>query len=201
MSSIEAIFKFLKINVADSAVAKLHQYCELVISGNTRVNVTGARTVDDFIAGPLFDALTLIPLLCPHSTIVDIGSGGGLPAVPLTILFPDINLTLVEPRTRRAAFLKQVQQMLFLTNEIRCTQDRELSARQWDAAISQAVFPPPLWMKRARRLVRPGGCIYVLSSSAVAPDQLPSGCHIELQQDWKRPMDGATRFSTRIRIV
>jgi 16S rRNA (guanine527-N7)-methyltransferase len=48
--------------------------------------------------------------------MVDIGSGGGLPAIPLSILFPDISLTLVEPRSRRVVFLQQVQQALSLSN-------------------------------------------------------------------------------------
>ena len=197
---IETILAHLGLSVAAAQQQRLAQYARIVIDANARVNITGARDIAGFILGPLFDALTLIPVLRAHATLIDVGSGGGLPALPLAILRPEITLTLTEPRPRRFRFLQEAATALDLPLDIRATQDRELPAQSWDGAVAQAVFPPPIWLKRGRRLVRDGGDLYALTSSPIDPPALPPKCRIEQQQSWQRPGDATPRYATRVGV-
>jgi 16S rRNA (guanine(527)-N(7))-methyltransferase RsmG len=144
-------------------------------------------------------ALTLVPLLDPGRTVVDVGSGGGLPGIPAAILVPELRVTLVEPRSRRTAFLRHAGHALGLELEVVQCRVEELRDHQWNGAVSEAVWPAHEWLARAVRLVEPGGAVYVLSSNAIEPDALPTGAKKETECDFTRPHDGATLWATRVR--
>ena len=191
------ILKLLEIAASDSQIQSLQRYSEMVLAHNPRVNITGAKDLSTFIEGPLFDALTLLTVVTPAGTFVDIGSGGGLPAVPLCILRPDMQLTLVEPRTKRAAFLKTVIDAFHLNAEVLQTQDRELAQKVFDGASAQAVFPPARWIARARKLVCEGGAIYTLTSVEITPEILPNRVALEVQKTFHR--GDVVRYAARLR--
>ncbi len=80
-------------------------------------NLTAVRDPEAMVAVHLLDALALAPLV-RGTTLADIGSGGGLPGVPLAIVERELQVTLVEPRAKRAAFLAHVVRRLGLDNVI-----------------------------------------------------------------------------------
>lgn len=193
------ILEVLGIDAGDDQVEKLAIYAEEILCWNRRVNLTGAKTVEAFVAGPLFDALTLIPVLEKSVCLVDIGSGGGLPGVPAALLGDVQTVTLVEPRKKRVAFLHHIVQRLDLRGEVVEGRNTGLSPGTWDAAVAQAVWPAPTWVQHAVRLVKRGGAIYSLTSTPLAPGDLPAGATIEQQLHWSRPIDHAERWTARIR--
>ena len=99
----EVSFRKLEIEIDGKTIEKLKLYSKEIIRFGKRINLTGSPDIEVFIKGPLFDALTLMKALTREESMVDVGSGGGLPGIPTAILAPNIRMTLVEPRGRRAS--------------------------------------------------------------------------------------------------
>jgi 16S rRNA (guanine527-N7)-methyltransferase len=176
----------------------LEAYVNVVMEWNQRTNLTGASTSAHFIRGPLFDALTLLPVLEKSGTLVDIGSGGGLPGIPAKILVPQIEITLVEPRIKRVTFLRHVISHLELEAEVIQGRDVSFGGRLWSGAVAEAVWPPKKWLARGNKLIGPHGAIYTLSSTSLSPTDIPKDTVIEEQQQFTRPWDGAEKFAARV---
>lgn len=182
------------------AVERLSDYAAELVHWSRRVDLTGASTVAELAAGPLFDALTLVPVLDREASLVDVGSGGGLPGIPAAILRPELRVTLVEPRSRRTAFLRHALHSLGLSGEVVQCREEELRDAQFEGAVSQALWKAPEWLSRGPRLVVPGGAVYCLTVEPVDPQALPPGAIVELEQRFVRPRDGAPRHATRVRV-
>jgi 16S rRNA (guanine527-N7)-methyltransferase len=178
---------------------RLLRYAGELVRWNRRLNLSGAATAEEFVAGPLFDALTLLPVLEDGPDLVDVGSGGGLPGIPAAILRPGLRVTLVEPRARRAAFLRHAVHLLGLGAEVVQGRAEELGDGQWSMAVAQAVWPPAEWLARAPRLVRPGGAVHLLGTSPLPPGEIPPGLVLERTFRCRRP-DGRERFAARLRL-
>src|SRR4051812_21290952 len=86
--------------------AALIRYCELLLTWNAHINLTGARTLDALLDMHLPDAFALAGALEGRARVVDVGSGGGLPGIPLAVLRPGLELVLVEPTAKKVAFLR-----------------------------------------------------------------------------------------------
>jgi 16S rRNA (guanine527-N7)-methyltransferase len=179
---------------------KLALYTREIMHWNKRINLTGAGSAEQFIAGPLFDALTFVLTLEQSGTLVDIGSGGGLPGIPAAILVPGIRFTLVEPRAKRASFLRHVVHILDLKADVVQSRDDALGGRTWNGAVAQAVWPVGEWLQHAAKVVEPGGTIHTLTSDPLEKSNLPGGMTIEEQKHFIRPSDNANKYSARIRF-
>ena len=177
----------------------LADYGAELVRWNRRVNLTGASTLAEFFQGPLFDALTVIPVIEGSGSLVDVGSGGGLPGIPAAVLFGHLKVTLVEPRARRTAFLRHVVHRMSLEADVIQARDEELVEGGWNGAVAQAVWSARKWLQRAGRLVVPGGALYVLSSKTLSPQDLPEGTSIEREFHTTRPFDGAKRSAYLVR--
>jgi 16S rRNA G527 N7-methylase RsmG len=105
---VGGVLEKLCLSADAPTVERLCDFGSELLSWSRRVDLCGARTAEDFASGPLFDALTLVPVLEKSGSLLDVGSGGGLPGLPALILRPALQLTLLEPRTRRAAFLRHI---------------------------------------------------------------------------------------------
>jgi 16S rRNA (guanine527-N7)-methyltransferase len=92
------------LGLAEPVVSRLAAYLRLLSAWNRRVNLTAARTPAAQVELLIQDVMPLAPLLCPGG-LVDVGSGNGSPGLILGVLSPERPVTLLEPRTRRWAFL------------------------------------------------------------------------------------------------
>jgi 16S rRNA (guanine527-N7)-methyltransferase len=81
---------------------------------NQRVNITGLATRDSVITELFLDSLVPAPFLPDEGTLLDVGSGGGFPGVPLKIYKPRLSVHLLEANSKRVSFLKQVIRLLDL---------------------------------------------------------------------------------------
>ncbi|MSR15272.1 MAG: 16S rRNA (guanine(527)-N(7))-methyltransferase RsmG [Gammaproteobacteria bacterium] len=93
----------------------LMHYTELVFKWNRIANLTGAKSSEDFIIRHIADCLTIVPYVV-GTQVLDLGSGAGLPGIVLACVTPNKEITLVEPRGKRARFLEQVRIELALRN-------------------------------------------------------------------------------------
>ena len=190
----------LGLEPSEGALGQLLDYATELVHWSRRVNLTGATSTLDLVRGPLFDALTLAPLLDAGTSLVDIGAGGGLPGIPAKILRPELELTVVEPRSRRTSFLRHALHALGLRGEVVQCREEELRDHQWDGAVAQAVWPVEEWLRRGPRLVVRGGAVYCLTVEPVDPGSLTPNCSIDLEQRFTRPHDRAPRIATRVRL-
>ena len=107
--SLNSICVKLNLPVNDSQLGMLQNYAEMVLRWNSIVNLTGAKTVSEFVSDHVADGLAVVPFLNKEKRIIDVGSGGGIPGVIIKIMCPKSRITLLEPRARRARFLEQVR--------------------------------------------------------------------------------------------
>lgn len=102
----------LGLDAASDTVERLHVYTALLLKWNKIYNLTGAKSAADLLRDHLFDCLAIIPVLRTRidmeaTVLVDIGSGAGLPGIPIALLDPRLPVALVEPTGKKAAFLRQ----------------------------------------------------------------------------------------------
>jgi 16S rRNA (guanine527-N7)-methyltransferase len=149
-------------------------FADLLIRWNQKINLTGARSAAALLAEHYPDAFALARRLDRPARVLDVGSGGGLPALPLALLRPDLTLVLCEPIAKKVSFLRTAVRELGLTGRVQVEQLRaeELVTRgpRFDAAVSRATFEPEVWLALGRQLVGPGGRVFVLTvpGSAIA---------------------------------
>jgi 16S rRNA (guanine527-N7)-methyltransferase len=158
-------------------MALLLQFAELLIRWNQSINLTGAKSVGAVVAEHYPDAFALAGRLAGSGRLVDVGSGGGLPALPLALLRPGLAIRLCEPIAKKAAFLRTAIRELKLSDRVLLETRRgeeladELAgspSERFDVAVSRATFAPDEWLTLGRRLVRPGGRVFVLTVPATA---------------------------------
>jgi 16S rRNA (guanine527-N7)-methyltransferase len=142
---------------------QIQRYAELLLDWNRSVNLTGARTLEEVSAQIAAGDALLSVAWARIERVIDIGSGGGLPAVPLAIAMPQVQFTLLEANARKCAFLEHVAATLSLSNvAVAAGRAEELGQRpalreQFDRAISRAAAPPAVLLELALPFVKPGG--------------------------------------------
>lgn len=143
----------------------LDQYAVLMLKWNQRINVTAAKSVDA-VLDHCVDGLVAATLFPANArTLIDIGSGGGLPLIPMAIARPDVAMLGVEPISKKWAFIITAARELGLQN-VHANQCRvEDITEQFDIASSKATFEMARWIEIGMRLVVPGGCVLGFGSS------------------------------------
>jgi 16S rRNA (guanine527-N7)-methyltransferase len=170
---------------APAELALMQQYFELLSRWNARINLT-ALPLEDAPPGTI-DRLFIEPLAAapyvPSTPIswVDVGSGGGSPAIPLKIVRPAARLTMVESRGRKAAFLREAARELRLqhvdVHEGRFEAFATLSAHSGraDLVTVRAVKPEPELLGFCRDALAAGGKVLIFRSAPAEDAQLPAG--------------------------
>jgi 16S rRNA (guanine527-N7)-methyltransferase len=148
-------------DVPEHAREPLATWLALITQWNARIDLTAARSTDELYDLMLADAIELArldpePKIPEGASVVDVGSGAGAPGLALAILRPDLRVTLVEPLTKRIAFLRTVLGTLG-RSDIELVRDRiepvlKQRPRGWDVAISRATLAPAAWLPLALEL-------------------------------------------------
>jgi 16S rRNA (guanine527-N7)-methyltransferase len=96
---------------------QLLAYLALLIKWNKAYNLTAVRNPDEMVSRHLLDSLSVVPHVASGgSHWLDVGSGGGMPGIPLAIMFPDAHFTLLDSNGKKTRFLTQVKLELKLNN-------------------------------------------------------------------------------------
>src|SRR5438874_1737958 len=94
------------ISLSQEQIDRLSRYLDLLLEANQQMNLTRIDTRAEAEVGHVGDSLTLLPFLPRASfSLADIGSGGGVPGIPLAIVHPDAQVLLIESTQKKAAFL------------------------------------------------------------------------------------------------
>lgn len=103
------------IALSEAQAEKLLDYLDLLQKWNKAYNLTAVRERPAMLVQHLLDSLSIVPHL-PPGDLLDVGSGGGLPGIPLAILQPERSITLIDTVGKKVAFLKQAAMTLGLKN-------------------------------------------------------------------------------------
>ena len=158
--------------------AQFAVYNEMLIDWNTRMNLTALTAPADVAVKHIIDSLTAYDatLFDGAATLIDVGTGAGLPGIPLAVYAPHIRVTLMDSLQKRVRFLMEVTRAMGLTNTVAVHARAEEAARQpahrehYDIAVSRAVARLPVLLEYALPLVRVGGTFLALKGRAYAAE-------------------------------
>jgi 16S rRNA (guanine527-N7)-methyltransferase len=157
----------LGLQLPPQALEQFRLYLEELRRWNARVNLTGLKTGQDIVSKHFLDSLAVLPYLGDAASLADLGSGPGFPGLALKLARPSLNLTLVEARAKKAAFLQYLVSLLKLQGvEVAQVHLTPTLARQWGprfaAVTSRAAFPLARFLELAAPLLLPGGRVLAL---------------------------------------
>ena len=154
-----------ELDAAQAQAEPLAQFLNLLSQWSAVHNLTGFRDADSLLDRVLLECLLLRTWLAGE-TIADIGSGAGLPGLPLAITEPERSFTLIESRAKRVHFLQHVAGALGLNNvEVAHMRAEDLPAeRSFATVLGRAVAAPQAFVTLARRICSAGGRIVLLTS-------------------------------------
>lgn len=134
-----ALIKETSLEVSTEQVSLLIQYVELLNKWNKAYNLTSVRDPKDMIIKHIMDSLMVGPLLKGQS-FIDVGTGPGLPGIPLAILYPDRKFVLLDSLGKRITFLRQVVFQLKLQNvtPVKSRVEEYHSEQPFDGVLSRA---------------------------------------------------------------
>ncbi len=154
------------ISITAGEAARLATFVATLLRWNAVHNLTGVRGADEVIDRHLVESFALRPLL-RGTLVADVGSGGGLPGVPLAIVEPERRFTLIESRAKRVHFLRHVAGRLELTNtEVAHGRAEALTfPRPFATVLARAVAPPAQLLAICRQLTAPGSLLLLLTAA------------------------------------
>ena len=120
---------------------------------NSKINVISRKDIDNLYEHHVLHSLAIAQLLPfqPGTTIMDVGTGGGFPGIPLAILFPECQFLLIDSIGKKIKVATEVAKALGLTNVV-CKQERaEEEKQKFDFVVSRAVMPLPDLVKLVRK--------------------------------------------------
>ncbi len=171
------------IACTDAAVRKLLRYQALLEEWNARMNLTADAAFEAMLDRHLMDSLTPLTaegMLAEGAAVIDVGSGAGLPGIPLAIVRPDLQFTLLDSLKKRVGFLDAVAGALELANVKTVHARAEDAARdvryreRYTVALARAVAALPVLMEWLLPFVRVGGKCVCFKGPSVE-DELAAG--------------------------
>ena len=168
---MEAILRegLCALSLPTEGIPALLRYWELLAEKNKVMNLTAITDPDEAARLHFLDSAALLALAdLRGKTVVDVGTGAGFPGLPLKILEPSIQLTLLDAQRKRVDFLRQVREDLGL-EDVECVHGRAEEFAQerresFDLAVSRAVAALPVLTELCLPLVKPGGQFLAMKS-------------------------------------
>jgi len=170
----------LALELPGGARERLLDYMALLVKWNRTYNLTAIRDPLAMVGHHLLDSLAVLPHLSPAAAgrVADVGSGAGLPGIPLAIARPDWHVALAEASQKKAAFLRQAVIELRLRN----VEVHEGRVEAWrpqplfDLVISRAFAALADFIAACRHLLAPAGALAAMTGAA--PATLPQTCRL-----------------------
>ncbi|UNK48417.1 16S rRNA (guanine(527)-N(7))-methyltransferase RsmG [Lysobacter sp. S4-A87] len=172
--------------------APLLDYLALLLRWNKTYNLTAVRDPQEMVSKHLLDSLAMHPFVdsthvdgsaARGFSLADLGTGAGLPGIPLAIVKPGLRVTLVESAGKKARFMREAIRQLGL-RDVRVAESRiEAVAEpgEYDAITARALATLPLIIELGGHLLKPGGCL--LAMKGVYPSDeiaaLPAGWAVQ----------------------
>lgn len=194
--------KQINIQISESQIALMAAHAGELLLWNKKINLTAITDPLAMAEKHFIDAIAVHPFLGREKKIMDMGTGGGFPAIPLKILHPEIHFVLVDSSRKKVSFLKHLIRSLKL-NQIDAIHSRVEDLAQdpfhpkaYDAVISRAFTGLEQFVGLAVPLIKPGGKIYALKGKQAEAEITPalrSGFEIKMDH-YSLPFEKSDRY-------
>lgn len=156
--SLAAGIAQMRLDISPAQQQKLLAYLALLQKWNKTYNLTALRDPAQMVSHHLLDSLTLLPYLAQAHSMIDVGSGGGMPAIPAAICCPDLRITMVDANSKKTSFLRQAAIELGLENvAISSSRVEELGGHRADIVTSRAFADLADFVRLTRHLLGDNG--------------------------------------------
>lgn len=147
------------------------RYVDILASRGIDWGLIGPREADKLWDRHVLNSVALVGLVGQGARVVDVGSGAGLPGIPLAIARPDLSITLLEPLLRRFTFLTEVVEELGLLDRVTVLRGRAEDLRSsFDVVTARAVAPLGKLVGWTRHLITPNGELLALKGESAAEE-------------------------------
>lgn len=168
-----ALFAQNDMTLTASAYKLLSRYAELLMNESQQQNVTAVRTETEIWTRHFLDSAYLVRWL-PAGSVIDIGTGGGIPAIPLAILNPDLQMTMLDSELRKIEFCRYAIQTLGLSAQAVCGRAEELARdpqyrAQYDFAVSRAMANGSVLTELSVPYLKVGGMLLAMKGRQYDP--------------------------------
>ena len=162
--------------VDEAGLAKLGRFAELLVTWNRKVNLTAITEPREMAEKHFLDSLVLLPALTGRRTLLDVGSGAGLPGMAVACARPDLSVTCCDSVGKKVAFVKAASAELGV--DVRGVSVRAAGDPSKDglpvceAVVSRALAEPALWVPLGAPYVAPGGLLLAMLGKGVEREHL-----------------------------
>ena len=173
-------FTALNLSLTDNEINQFLKYYDLLIDWNNRMNLTAITEYEDVVRKHFADSLAIVQSgkITGKEKIIDIGTGAGFPGIPLKIMYPELEITLLDSLNKRIKFLNEVITRLELTKITAIHGRAEEYARQkgiresFDLAVSRAVANLSTLSEYCIPYVRKGGAFIAYKSGNIQEESI-----------------------------
>ena len=182
----------LQAPLTERALRLFSIYCEELAFWNGKMNLVGTDSPRDIVIRHFIDSLTPVPFIVnPEGRLLDIGSGGGFPGIPLKIAIPSLRIALLESSRKKSSFLKHmIRRLKFSQAQViharteAAMRDASLGSA-FETVISRAAFKLPELLETAHYFLAPHGRLIAMkgpnvrqeSETADIPELVFQACH------------------------
>jgi 16S rRNA (guanine527-N7)-methyltransferase len=180
-AKLDAGLERLGLELPEAVRDGLIAYVELLAKWNKAYNLTAVRDPQEMVIRHLLDSLAVVPHLTGQR-IIDVGTGGGLPGIPLSLVFPERQFVLLDANSKKTRFLVQAKAALGLENVtvVHSRVEDYRPAQPFDIVITRAFASVADILIGSRHLLTPEG--EFLAMKGVVPEEelaaLPPGCRL-----------------------
>lgn len=163
----------IDINLDSQRIDQITIYSSELIDSNKKVNLTAITDSEEIAEKHILDSLIPARFISANASVLDLGTGGGFPGIPLKIYLPSLSVWLVDSSRKKINFLKYVIRLLNLKNisahQYRVEQLSNLPdfAGQFDVVISRAFTSLQKFLELSVPLIKPEGCIIAMKGKKV----------------------------------
>ena len=201
---LKSYVKELGIELTEEMLQKLNDYADFLLEYNTHTNLTAIKTKEEVYLKHFYDSLTLVKIAnLQKGTLLDVGTGAGFPGLVLAIVFPNLEVTLLDSNNKKITFLKECIKKLQIKNAhtvySRAEDYTRVHRESFDFVTSRAVADLRILLELNIPALKVNGSFLAMKAQikeelekSISTMQVLS-CKIIKQEEFNLPKNGGTR--------